>query len=186
MTAVGAILAAGGSSRLGRPKQLVLVGGEPLVRRTARVALASPCSAIAVVVGAAGDEVGRALAGLDVATPSNAAWTEGVASSIRVAAAWAKARSASALLLMVCDQPRLTTEHLTALLAEHARTGAVVGSGYRGTVGVPAVFPASSFGALEQLTGDRGARALLAGAAAIAWEDGAIDVDSEADVTALE
>ena len=186
MTVVGAILAAGSSSRLGRPKQLVPVGGEPLVRRTARIALASPCAEIAVVLGAATDDVARALDGLSVALLPNPAWSEGVASSIRTAAAWARARSASAVLLLVCDQPRLSAEHLGALLAEHARTGGSVGSRYRDIVGVPAVFPARSFDALARLTGDRGARALLGDAAAIPWEDGAIDVDSEADIAALE
>ncbi|MEO7093942.1 MAG: nucleotidyltransferase family protein [Polyangiales bacterium] len=185
MSVVGAILAAGSSSRLGRPKQLVPVAGEPLLRRTARLALATSCTATAVVVGAHAGEVTPAVAGLAVTTLVNEAWPEGVASSIRAATMWAEAQSASALLLMVCDQPRLTTEHLAALLAEHARTGAVVGSAYRGTVGVPAVFPASSFAALGALHGDRGARALLAGAAAISWDDGAVDVDSEADVDAL-
>jgi CTP:molybdopterin cytidylyltransferase MocA len=185
MTVVGAILAAGSSSRLGRPKQLVLVEGEPLLRRTVRLALATPCSAIAVVVGANRDAVTPALADLAVTALVNDAWPEGVASSIRAAAAWAESQGATGLLVMVCDQPRLTTEHLAALLAEHARTGAIVGSAYRNTVGVPAVFPASSFPALAALQGDRGARALLGGAAAIAWDDGAIDVDSEADVTEL-
>jgi CTP:molybdopterin cytidylyltransferase MocA len=184
MSVVGAILAAGSSSRLGRPKQLVPVAGEPLLRRTVRLALDLDCS-IAVILGANRAEVSPALADLAVTALVNDAWPEGVASSIRTAAAWAEAQSASGLLVMVCDQPRLTTEHLAALLAEHARTGAIVGSGYNGVVGVPAVFPASSFAALAALHGDRGARALLGGAAAIAWDDGAIDVDSEADVTAL-
>ncbi len=185
MTVVGAILAAGSSSRLGRPKQLVPVAGEPLLRRTARLALASPCSAIAAIVGAHAAEVRRALAELPVTILDNPAWPEGVASSIRAAAAWAEAQDADALLLMVCDQPRLTTEHLAALLAEQVRGGTIVGSGYSGTVGVPAVFPRSTFAALAALHGDRGARALLGDAASIAWDDGAIDVDAEADVDAL-
>ena len=185
MTVVGAILAAGSSSRLGRPKQLVVIDGEPLLRRTARLALASPCSTIAVVVGAHAAEVTLAVGDLALAILDNPAWTEGVASSIRAAAAWAEAQGAAGLLLMVCDQPRLSTEHHAALLAEHARTSAIVGSGYSGTVGVPAVFPASSFAALGALRGDRGARALLGGAASIGWDDGAIDVDFEADVSVL-
>ena len=185
MTVVGAILAAGSSSRLGRPKQLVVVAGEPLLRRTARLALASPCSAIAAIVGARAVEVIPALADLPVAIVDNPAWSEGVASSIRAAAAWAEVQGASGLLLMVCDQPRLTTAHLAALVAEHVRTGAIIGSGYRSTVGVPAVFPSSTFAALGALRGDRGARVLLGDAASIDWDDGAIDVDSEADVAAL-
>lgn len=183
---VGAILAAGSSSRLGRPKQLVLVAGEPLLRRTARLALATPIAELAIVVGAHAAEVTSAVAGLAVTTLDNPAWPEGMASSIRVAAAWADARAADALLLMVCDQPRLTTAHLAALLADHAASGAIVGSAYRGIVGIPAVFHRRAFAALGALAGDRGARALLGDAAAVAWDDGAIDVDSEADLAALD
>lgn len=181
----GAVLAAGISSRLGRPKQLVVSGGETLVHRTARVAREVPMAQVAVVTGASGDLVRAAVADLDVTMLENAAWPEGMASSIRCAAAWAEEQGAAGLLLLVCDQPRLSATHLAALLAEHARTGAIVGSAYGGVVGVPAVFPRSELAALGALRGDRGARALLHGAASIAWEDGAVDVDAPGDLASL-
>ena len=175
MTVVAAILAAGASSRLGRPKQLELVDGEPLLRRTARVVLAARIARCAVVLGAHREQVAPTLAGLDVDVVDNAGWAEGMASSVRAAAAWADARAADALLLVVCDQTELATPHLDALLA---LAGArAVASGYSGTAGVPAVFPRAMFAALAALTGDRGARGLLGDAIVVPWEPGARDLD---------
>jgi molybdenum cofactor cytidylyltransferase len=177
VTVVGAVLAAGASTRLGHRKQLILVDGEPLVRRTARIARASRCSEIAVVLGAFADEIAPALDGLDVALLDNPRWPEGMGSSVRVASAWALERCAD-LLLMVCDQPRLTTAHLDALIA----IGGLVGSAYADTIGVPALFPVSNLAALAMVRGDRGAHALLANARSIAWPGGAIDLDLVSDL----
>jgi len=170
-----AILAAGASTRLGRRKQLVELDGEPLVRRAARLACASSCARVAVVLGAFIDDIRPALDGLPVDILGNADWREGMASSIRVAVRWAT--GASGLVLALCDQPALTTAHLDALIA----AGGLVGSAYASTVGVPAHFPADTFAQLALLTGDRGARDLLATARSIPFPDGDRDVDTEAD-----
>jgi molybdenum cofactor cytidylyltransferase len=167
------ILAAGESKRLGRRKQLEPVDGEPLLRRTARLALAARVSRVGVVLGAYRDDVLPALAGLDVDVLDNPGWSEGMASSLRIAAAWAQPYDA--LLVLVCDQPDLTTDHLNALLA--LAGDRAVASGYAGTAGVPAIIPRAIFPALAALTGDRGARGLLGDAIVVPWEPGARDVD---------
>ena len=161
--AVLAILAAGASTRMApRKKQLVELDGEPLVRRAARLALASRASSVAVVLGAFADEIAPALAGLPVTRLDNADWAEGMASSVRAAATWAATTAASALLLCVCDQPAVTTAHLDALIAAHAADPArTIGSAYAGAVGVPAIIPRARWPELLALRGDRGARALL-------------------------
>ncbi len=178
---VAAVLAAGASMRLGRPKQLIALDGEPLVRRAARLARASSCTEVAVVLGAHADAIAPTLDGLGVEVLENPLWPEGMGSSVRAAVGWALAECAQALLLVVCDQPRLTTAHLDALIAHRGR----VGSSYLGVVGVPALFPAVDFPALAMVRGDRGARTLLAGAASIDWPDGAIDVDTDDDLAKL-
>ena len=175
MTIVAAILAAGSSSRLGRPKQLEPIDGELLLRRTARIALAARVARVAVVLGAHRELVAPALAGLDVDILDNPGWAEGMASSVRAAVAWANTPQVDALVLLVCDQPELTTAQLDALIAR-AGTRAVA-SGYAGTAGVPAVFPSAMFPGLAALTGDRGARALLDDAIVVPWEAGARDLD---------
>ena len=169
MTVVAAILAAGESRRLGHPKQLVEIEGEALLRRTARIALAARVDRVAVVLGAYREQIAPVLAGLAVEVLDNAEWREGMASSIRAAVEWA--RAADHLLLLVGDQPRLTTAHLDALIERRA----LVGSRYAGVVGVPALFPAASFTELAALRGDRGARGMITDG--IDWEPGAIDID---------
>ncbi|MBV8759929.1 MAG: NTP transferase domain-containing protein [Deltaproteobacteria bacterium] len=187
MTVALAILAAGASTRMApRRKQLVEIDGEPLVRRAARIAIASRASHVAVVLGAFADEIAPALAGLRVTRLDNAAWTEGMASSVRTAATWAATTDATALLLCVCDQPAMTTAHLDALIAAHAADHAyadsasparTIGSAYAGTVGVPALIPRARWPELLALRGDRGARALL-GDDALPLAGGELDVDA--------
>lgn len=181
---VGAILAAGASTRLGRPKQLAVVdglpGGETLLARTIRTARA--CTAldeIAVILGAHRDKItlGGAVVRID-----NPDFEEGMGSSVRTAAAWAASTNAGGLLLMVCDQARLSTAHLDELLGAFDRSRRDVGSRYAGAVGVPAVFARDRFDDLMKLRGDRGARSLLVGACFVDWPDGLVDIDTEADL----
>ena len=178
MTVAIAILAAGASTRMApRKKQLLELEGEPLVRRAARIALASRASRVAVVLGAYADDIAPALAGLALTRLDNAAWAEGMAGSVRTAATWAATTDATALLLCVCDQPAVTTAHLDALIAAHTAAPArTIGSAYAGTIGVPALIPRSRWPELLALRGDRGARALL-GDDALPLAGGERDVD---------
>jgi CTP:molybdopterin cytidylyltransferase MocA len=180
---VGIVVAAGASTRLGRPKQIVEIDGEPLVKRTIRVLAAARVSKVAVVLGAHLDDIDSRMTA-PATRLINPDWKEGMASSIRLGTGWAMSQGATAVVLSVCDQPLLTTAHIDALIAMHESAPSIVGSRYRGVIGVPAVFPASVFGDLLALTGDRGARALLQDARAIAWEPGAIDIDTEDDLAA--
>lgn len=176
-----AILAAGGSRRLGRPKQLVAWRGEPLVATVARQVCASRCDRVAVVLGASAAGCLAALAGLAVAPVCNALWPEGIASSIRCAVAWAVRTRCDALVLVACDQPHLTAAHVDALVAAHRASGRTIGSAYAGTAGIPAIFAAGDLPRLAMLRGDTGARALLVGQPTLAWPDGAFDVDTPRD-----
>ncbi len=84
MPAIGLIiLAAGGSTRLGAPKQLLEYGGKTLIRRAAETALATPFRPVIVVLGAEAARVKDELAGLDVLIIENPAWPSGMGSSIR-------------------------------------------------------------------------------------------------------
>jgi xanthine dehydrogenase accessory factor len=158
------ILAAGGSRRLGRPKQLVEIAGQSLVRRAAETALSAGSGSVHVVVGAEVDRVRTALDGLPVELLINEAWREGMASSIRAAIETIEQRDrpVETLILMLCDQPGVTGDVLRRLLEAYRATRApVVASRYPEGPGVPALFHAELFPALKSLDGDIGARQLI-------------------------
>jgi molybdenum cofactor cytidylyltransferase len=179
VTIAAIILAAGSSSRLGRPKQQVVLGGETLVERSVRIAKEARLSPIIVVVRPELDS-DQSLQQIGIIIARNDHASEGLAASIRCGVQVANQQLVDGLLLMTCDQVAVTAEHLRALCAE---TGVVTGSGYAGKIGVPAFFPASSFEELLQLQGDTGARWLLRTARSVNTEDLAFDIDTEDDVT---
>jgi xanthine dehydrogenase accessory factor len=187
--AIGAaVLAAGASRRLGRPKQLVSVEGQQLVRRMAEMALQAGCRPVAVVLGAHATEVGAAVAHLPVVCLSNPEWAEGMGSSVRAAARWATGAGLDALMLVLVDQLRLSREHLDALRAASDQGRRIAASAYQGLLGVPAIFPRQFFVALQALEGDSGARQLLRGnlpVTGVSWPAGMYDLDQMADLVEM-
>lgn len=178
MTVAAVVLAAGASRRLGRPKQTLVLGGETLVDRAVRVAFEAGLSPVIVVLRGEGEMSARLLdRGCVVAINEQA--EEGMGASIRCGVERARETGVDGMVVMACDQVSLRAEHLIALTGEGGR---VTGSGYAGKVGIPAYFPAVSFGELLALRGDVGARGLLRGCAAVVDEGLALDVDTEADV----
>ena len=174
----GVVLAAGGSARLGRPKQLEMLGGERLLSRAIRVAEEAGLSPIVVVLGAAAEEV---LAGVDcrqAVVVVNEEWREGIASSIRTGIAYLDREKTRGAILIPCDQPAITGEHLRRLIPESREE--VRASGYAGQVGIPAFFASARFADLLGLRGDVGAKGLLRTADAIELPGGELDVDTPA------
>jgi molybdenum cofactor cytidylyltransferase len=185
------ILAAGGSSRMGRPKQLLPYQNQPLVRRAALAALAVGCDPVTVVVGAQAGAVTKALEGLEVDGVTNAHWERGIGSSIRAGVARFTANSPDALLLMLCDQPLVTPVSLRRLIDAHAATHKpVCVSAYADTLGPPVLISASLFSDLKSLPDDRGAKVLWTShsdrVCRVPCPEAATDVDTPADYAALE
>ena len=183
-----AVLAAGASSRLGRPKQLLTLGERPLIRLVTEQVCASSCAEVVVVLGAHADDVGAALSGLPIARLANDAWAEGMASSIRCAAAWAARSGLDALMIILGDQALLSAAHVGRLLIAYRAGECLVASRYERTLGPPALFGQAYYGRLGLLEGDEGARSLLrqgGEAIAVDWADGAFDIDRPSDVAAI-
>jgi len=186
------LLAAGGSSRLGHPKQLLPYRGRTLLRHAAETALASVCRPIVAVLGAQADHLRPEMAGLEVLIVENPEWEQGMGSSIRtgLAALEMSAPDVSGVLLMLCDQPLLSPKALDALVRSHLDTGSpLVASEYGGTRGVPAFFSRALFPELRALKDAQGARAVIAAhaseAVTLPLPAGVWDVDTAADYARL-
>ncbi|HEV7732058.1 MAG TPA: nucleotidyltransferase family protein [Candidatus Binatia bacterium] len=182
------VLAAGGSSRMGQPKQLLPYRGTSLLRHAATEAVASRCRPVTVVLGHAAERLAPEIADLPVRTVVNRVWTTGMASSIRtgIETVLDVDPGAEAAVLMLCDQPLVSAPLLDALVNTWRSTGrSIVASDYGGGLGVPAIFARCWFDDLRCLRGDVGAKAMLrthaAHVALVPFPGGAIDVDSPAD-----
>lgn len=192
-TSVGAvILAAGASSRMGSPKQTLQYRGESLLRRAALAALGAGCRPVVVVTGANAELSRRELAGLDVREVLNPLWETGMASSVRagVEALVVADADADAAVILLCDQPHVTAEVISGLVAARRATGApVVASAYGGSFGVPALFGKTLFDELAQREGAAGAKQVIKRYAAEAhflpFPGGEVDVDTPEDFSRL-
>lgn len=185
-THAAVVLAAGGSTRLGRPKQLLTRDGETLVHRAARLALESGASRVLVVVGAYADDVAAAVRDLPVECVVNGRWSEGLAGSVRITAE-SLATHAHATLLLTCDQPALEVDHLQSLLdaSRRAPSGSAA-TRFGDRVGIPAVVAPTLMRAALAVQGDCGLRDVLnaEGAGVIACDapDLGLDIDTPDDV----
>lgn len=172
------VLAAGSSTRLGRPKQLLTLDSETLVARATRIAREA-VGEVLVVIPTWGGGAGWPD---DAPTVVNHHADEGVASSIRLGVGACDGD----VLLVLCDQPRITAAHLRALVDANAPIAATA---YAGIVGVPAYFSRIYRSELLALRRDVGARRILEAhrdlVAAIPFEDAAIDIDTEEDARNL-
>jgi molybdenum cofactor cytidylyltransferase len=156
------ILAAGNSVRMGRPKQLLRWQGSTLLERAIDSASRVLPERVIVILGAHAESIHSAINFDSVKTVRNPDWQEGLASSIR-AGIEALPASAEAVLILLCDQPMVDAAHLTALLSSwQSEPGRIIASQYDLSSGVPVLFPAAFFHRLQALSGDKGAKPLLA------------------------
>lgn len=152
------LLAAGASTRMGRPKQLLPYRGVPMVRRAAMVALASLCRPVIVVTGANAEAVGAALDGLPVTLVFNAEWEGGMGTSIGAGLRALPVEVDSAVLALA-DQPLITAEIYNSLLGEPGCD--IVAARYAGTVGVPVLFRRRYFAELLALPASQGCKGVI-------------------------
>ena len=193
MQKIGAvILAAGESSRFGRPKQLVQFRGKSLVRRVVDAAKDANCSVIVVVLGSKREQIERELKETDAIVAENQDWRRGIGSSIRVGVESAvnQAPDIEAIVLLTCDQPFVKTDTIERLIAMREKTKkAIVASSYSETLGVPALFDRSCFQELLTLPDDSGAKSIILSnherVAELLFPEGKIDIDTAADYKKL-
>lgn len=186
----GLLLAAGGSSRLGRPKQLVGYEGKSLIRRAAEALIDAGCSPVVALLGAEVERSTLELDGLAAEVVVNGAWELGMGSSIACGVGWiVDNASPEAILITLCDQPLVTPSHLRQFVDEFSKTRVdVIAAHYNEIPGVPALFSANLFHSLSALKGDKGAREIIRNspdALTIPLPVAAIDVDRNEDFFSL-
>jgi molybdenum cofactor cytidylyltransferase len=184
------ILAAGNSSRLGQPKQLIEFQGETLIRRITKTAL-TISNDVLIVLGANAELIEADLEPFtgQVKTVFNPDWQEGMGTSIKIGVQQL-AKNADAIMVLLCDQPFVTAEKLQEILQIFANFHQpIIACEYKNQLGVPMLFDKTIFPELLNLKGDKGARAFLhkyeGKIGLIDFQEGNFDVDTLDDLKQL-
>jgi 4-nitrophenyl phosphatase len=187
----GVILAAGGSSRFGQPKQLLDWDGVPLLAHVADVALAARLDPVVAVLGSQAESIGVALSARPVQVAMNWRWEEGLSTSVQTGLAALPPATEGAIFLQ-CDQPLITPGLLCALVARFEEGDTlIVRPTHAGRPGTPVLFARRLFPELAAVSGDEGGRSLIAryaqGVATVevANPDLLADIDTPADYERL-
>ncbi|KYC36405.1 4-diphosphocytidyl-2C-methyl-D-erythritol synthase [Scytonema hofmannii PCC 7110] len=186
MSNIGLILlAAGASTRMGTPKQLLQYQQHSLLRHMVEVALASVCNPVIVVLGAYADRIRPEVELPNVRIVENDRWSEGMSTSIR-SGIEALNDDVEAVVLMLCDQPFVSTQIINQLVhVFRATDGQIVASEYGGVQGVPALFKRTLFAELLTLSGAAGARQVIKQNAgevfSLSFPEGIFDLDTRND-----
>ncbi len=186
------ILAAGSSSRLGKPKQLLPYQNQTLIKYAVKTALQTFAKAVVVVTGFLHEELVGEVGSEITQIVHNPDWQEGMGSSIRTGIkSLNHFLQLDAALIMLCDQPLITARHLNQLITKfHGdKRSMITATSYAETQGVPAIFDKSLFSTLEVLPGNRGAQWLFKDyqeqLECVSFEGAVVDVDTEEDYLKL-
>jgi molybdenum cofactor cytidylyltransferase len=181
------ILAAGESSRMGKPKQLLPFQGQSLIQYMVQSGLTSRCFPVVVVLGANAPLIKLEISDLPLFITENVHWQEGMGTSIRAGMDMLLSVYAEveAVIIMLCDQPFVKATLLNRFVEEYQHTHTpLIASSYANTLGVPALFDRSLFPLLQNLRGQEGARKLImhqSGVHSISFPEGQIDIDTPED-----
>lgn len=186
------ILAAGNSSRLGEPKQLLQFQGKSLIRHITGAALGAVGNNVIVVTGSNSHLLEQELEEFPCKLAFNANWQEGMSGSIKTgiqALQW-HFPDIKGAILAVSDQPFVSPETFNALIHTHRATAkGIIASKYSESLGTPAFFAASYFPALLELTGAEGAKKLFKrysdDVSTHSFPQGSIDIDTQEDYKRL-
>ena len=181
------ILAAGESARLGRPKQLLPWGDADLLARATKAALDAQVGPVVVVLGAV--DCRESLEGMPVTVVLNEKWASGMGGSIVSGMKVLQQDSLDSVIVMLCDQPFVTTTVLRNLVDQRSKSDCeVVVSGHADVLGPPVLFSSSRFAQLMKLDGLDGAKSIIRNESSLAVLDcpeSAVDVDTAADWEAI-
>ncbi len=177
------VLAAGASTRLGRPKQLLNWRGHSLVYHAAKLGVQAGLNPVIVVIGHAGEYVARAVEDLPVSLLMNSNWQVGQSTSV-ITAMQALPKDVGAVMFLLADQPLIPVDLVRGLMALHAESlSPIVAPLINGQRSNPVLFDRKLFPDLTHLTGDRGGRVLFSRYPVkwLEWHQQGIDLDIDTD-----
>eukprot|EP01029_Cantina_marsupialis_P007424 TRINITY_DN182389_c0_g1_i4.p1 TRINITY_DN182389_c0_g1~~TRINITY_DN182389_c0_g1_i4.p1 ORF type:complete len:199 (+),score=33.74 TRINITY_DN182389_c0_g1_i4:369-965(+) len=152
------ILAAGKSSRLGEPKQLLKIDGETLLKNTVKKAL-TLSDDVKVVLGANSSLCKEQIKDFDVDILENKDFDSGMASSLKLGISSIKEKT---VLIMLCDMPLVPITHYEKLIEKYFENQElIVCSKYKNDFFVPAIFPYKYLDEFKKLSGDKGAKKII-------------------------
>ncbi len=169
-----------------RPSNWYALAGQPMLHRAVSQATEVVGHAVTVVLGAYADQLAPLLKHTSASVLINRHWQEGLASSLRLGIANLPG-SCDGVLVTLADQVSVTTFDLKRLATAWRRQPEwLIAATYDGHVGVPAIFPRTSFSAFSELRGDAGARSILARHAdrclRVPMPNAAVDIDTPEDL----
>ena len=186
------ILAAGSSSRLGKPKQLLDYNGKTLLQTVINEALATDCKPVIVVLGAYAQEIADQHRHNGINVVINQSWEEGMGSSIVAGLSTIVKNNSEieSIIIAVADQAFIKKRNFNNLIAKQKETGKkIIASSYNETIGTPVLFKKDYFEALLLLKGAEGAKNILKKYSEdleiVVFERGGIDIDTETDYNHL-
>jgi molybdenum cofactor cytidylyltransferase len=185
------ILAAGASSRMGVPKQLLHIDGQSLLRRVTEMAMDTHCYPIVAVLGANRDMTRKELERMPITIIDNPQWEAGMSSSIKMglAGSYMTFKDLEAVIFLTVDMPLVSVELIQKIIDKAGEVSEssqeapdIVACRYEGQLGIPVLFKRSLFNDLLELSGDNGAKKIILAnkekTTTIDFPEGKIDLDT--------
>ncbi|MRS02790.1 nucleotidyltransferase family protein [bacterium] len=181
-TVAAIILAAGASSRLGRPKQLLDWFGKPFIKQLIEIAHRAKLDPVIVVSGSGHEEVENAIQDDDVTIVYNQEWQKGQSSSMQAGCKALMGKEAKSFIIFLCDQPQVPVELVERMIAESKRDDLdIVATSVQGKICPPTLFKTKCIEGIMTLHGDQGGRALFNSyrTQILDWQDARLLQDSD-------
>ncbi len=186
-------MAAGSSSRLGTPKQLLPYKEQNLLQHSLKQAIQSNARLVVVVLGANADQIADTIKGTHAVISVNNQWQQGMASSICTGlnALTEQIPDLDAAIFMVCDQPYVTSIFINKMIERRQQSRKqIIASRYENSAGIPALFGAELFTEILALRGETGAKKIIqkdtGRVGYLDFEKGGIDIDTPEDYQQLD
>jgi molybdenum cofactor cytidylyltransferase len=180
------ILAAGSSSRMGEPKQLMKYKNKTFLQHIVGEAKNAGLDPVICVTGYQSDLITESLSGMDVSTIYNEHWPEGMGSGISAGIKQVLLSEVDSVILAVSDQPYVSSDLFGMMVRWKDQSGkGIVACTYAGTLGTPVLFSRDYFSRLQSLNGNQGAKNIvkinLPDVCPVEFEKGNIDIDTKED-----